>query len=180
MASPNPNQNKGAGKSGLNQTSTGKTTTPTKRNLGENSLTPPAKHGNYGGRSSPNQSPTTARTRWSTSFRSDSHSPNQPSVMNLPQIKRLPTTPFANAMSFVAKVIRLEPRRAMFDSRVQLHCQKVVFADTYTFLSLYMHSDKHEDPEDPKLMEGYTYSVTNFRVIKRGEILIHEATLTEM
>lgn len=67
----------------------------------------------------------------------------------------------------------------MFDSRVQLHRQKVVFADAYTILALYMHTDQMEDAANPKLMEGFTYAGTNFRVVKQGEILIHEKTLTE-
>lgn len=152
--------------------------TPVKRILGEHSDCTPAK--------SPKNNATprasTPRTGQSNSSYqgSSNNSPSQPKEINLPHVKRLSTTPYNNAMTFVAKVVRLEPRRRMFDSRVQLHRQKVVFADSYTLLVAYMHTDRNEDSSDPKLMEGYTYAITNFRVVKQGDILIHDATLAEL
>lgn len=175
-------KNKGAGKSSTKQTTATKTPTPTKRSSTDDNSSSSNKVPNCGASSSAAQkaTPSPARAKWAAAFRPEHHSPNQPAKLNLPQVKRIPTTPFENAMSFVAKVIHLQPRRSMFDSRVQLHRQKIVFADHYTLLVCYLHSEKHEDPSDPKLIEGYSYSVTNFRVIKRGEILLHEATLTEL
>lgn len=74
----------------------------------------------------------------------------------------------------------LQQRQKVFDSRVPIHRQKVVFADKYTLMTAFMHTDKNEDASDPKLMAGYSYAITNFRIVKKGELLIHAKTDTEL
>lgn len=123
---------------------------------------------------------TPRRAQQSPSYRNPGASPNQPTQLTLPQVKRLQTTPYSNAMTFIARAVKVEPARRMFDTRVQLHRQKIVFADRYTTLTCYMITDTVEDPNDPKVLEGYTHAITNFRVVKKGEILIHEKTETEL
>lgn len=100
----------------------------------------------------------------------------QPKTLKLAEVKRLSSSPFTNSITFEAKVLKLEPRRSHWDKRVQYHRQKVLFADTHTYLIAFMYSDIDEDQEDPKLTEGYCYEITNFRVVKKGEILIHDKT----
>lgn len=104
----------------------------------------------------------------------------QPKVISLQEVKRITSSPFSNKLSFMAKVIKLEPRRAHWDKRVQYHRQKVLFADTTTFMIAYMHSEVDEDEDDPKLVEGFTSIITNFRVVKKGDILLHERTKAAM
>lgn len=132
--------------------------TPVKRGMVNNSQTPPFK--------APRPSPSPP-----------SFSPSgQPKTLTLQEVKRLTSTPFSNCLTFEAKAIKVEPRRPHWDKRVQHHRQKILFADKTTFLILFMHSEVDEEEDDPKIKEGYTMEVTNFRVVKKGEILIHDRT----
>lgn len=162
--------------------SPGKQSTPSKRKLEASETSGPSKSP-YRGASgaSVGRSGTPTRPQASpAAHRGARASPSQPAKLTLPQVKRLTTTPYSNAMTFLARAIKVEPPRRHFDSRVLLHRQKVVFADQFTILTVYMHTDKNEDPTDPKILEGYTHAVTNFRVVKKGDIVIHDKTETEL
>lgn len=123
----------------------------------------------------PTPSPTQKSPRLSLS-----HSPSQPSNMNLQQIKRLHSTPYSNALSFTAKALHVEKKRKTLDPMVHYHRQKILFADTETFLIMHMYSDPEEDENDPKVSENYTNIVTNFRVLKKGHVVIHEKTTVDL
>lgn len=97
-------------------------------------------------------------------------------LLNLRQVKNLSSTPYSNDLTFAANLVRIEQRREIFDSRVQFHRQKLVFADEFTSLVTYIMSDKFEDSNNPRLEQGTTHLVTNFRVINKGEILLHDQT----
>lgn len=158
---------------------TARSSTPSKRKMENQAATSNSETPSRPGTSS-SQPSTPRRIQQSPSQRNLPFSPNQPAQLTLPQVKRLHSTPYSNAMTFVARAVKVEPARKMFDSRVQLHRQKIVFADHFTLLVCYMHTDLTEDPNDPKVLEGYTHTVTNFRVVKKGEILLHDQTETEL
>lgn len=99
---------------------------------------------------------------------------NQARKLSLQQMKNLASSPYTNVLSFEGKVVYLEPRKQIFDARVQYHRQRVIFADTQTFLITQMNSDEEEDPSNPKIGENMTNIITNFRVARKGEILIHK------
>lgn len=156
--------------------STSTVSTPSKRPLEDNAATSASKTP----RRSPANTSRSTTPRSSNPSRSFTFSPSQPVELTLPQIKRLNTTPYSNCLTFVAKVMFLQQRQKVFDSRVPIHRQKVVFADKYTLMTAFMHTDKNEDASDPKLMAGYSYAITNFRIVKKGELLIHAKTDTEL
>lgn len=102
------------------------------------------------------------------------HSEN--TILTIRQVKHIQSTPYSNELTFAAKVLKIENRRKIWDSRVQFHRQKVLFADECTYLVAFMMSDRHEDIKNPRLVEGCTNLITNFRVMHKGEILLHEHT----
>lgn len=101
-------------------------------------------------------------------------------TITLRQLKALGSTAYSNNLSFEAKALIVEPKQSIMDPRVQFHRQRILFADATTFLNVYMHSDPDEDCNNPKIAPKMTNAVTNFRVIQKGEILIHNKSTTSM
>lgn len=165
-----PNRGSVGGRGGSSQ-SNGSPRTPVKRAQSDYSQSPAAK--------SARASPATP-SRASPSTSSSLPGSGQPKVVTLQEVKRITSSAFSNNLSFIARVVKLEPRRIHWDKRVQYHRQKVLFADSSAYLIAFMHSDIDEEEDDPKLVEGFTSIVTNFRVVRKGEILLHERTKAGM
>lgn len=121
--------------------------------------------------------------RVTSSQRSPGHSTNQvdqSKTITLQQVKALGSTAYANNLRFQAKALIVQPRQQIMDPRVQYHRQRILFADATKFLTAYMFSDLDEDPSNPKIAPNLTNGVTNFRVVKKGDILLHDKTSTDM